>query len=281
MMNLKKHSSGNYFIAAALVSAGFFLSNCSRQEKNFKSIIKVNDAILTEEEINTALSENRNNSLYREEYIRNWIETEILFQLASKDGILEDKSFTKLIDKNKKELAASFFLNKLFNEQKFEPTEDELKKYYESNKEEFKLADDAFIINEIHFSIFEKAIQFRKKLLESGWNSSNNYFLKETSVVGKSEQKLTYRYQTQPESLIRMLKNLNPGEVSAVIETQPNIFAVVQLLKKYYKDEIPAFELTRSEIKEKLTVIKKKDFLEKYIDKLISDHNLEIERFTE
>jgi len=41
-------------------------------------------------------------------------------------------------------------------------------------KEEFKLDDDAYLINKIEIGNFDKAVEFRNKLLESDWSKAEN-----------------------------------------------------------------------------------------------------------
>ena len=158
MMNSAKHlSSNNYYVivvfAFALAQVG-----CSKEEKPAKYIAKVNKSVLTEDDVKLALSEERNKGIYREEYINNWIKTEILFEEAVDNEILDDKEFKSLLERNKKELAAALFMKKIINESKIEPADDEIKKYFDDNKDDFKLADEAYKINEVQFNDYNKAI---------------------------------------------------------------------------------------------------------------------------
>jgi hypothetical protein len=80
---------------------------------------------------------------------------------------------------------------------------------------------------------------------------------------------------------LRSVNGLQVDEVSLVIETEPAKFGVVQLTEKLDKDMIPSYDDAKEEVKERLLIIKRKDFLRTYIDKLIADHNLEIKRYSE
>jgi hypothetical protein len=89
------------------------------------------------------------------------------------------------------------------------------------------------------------------------------------------------KYQIQPTTLLRVITTLGVNEVSVVLETEPMKFAVVQLLERLGKDLIPPLDMVKNEVKERLLVIKRSQFMKEYIDKLIADHNLEIERYSE
>ena len=84
MMNYPKHSKNNYFV---VIIAILFFASCSENKKNPKSVVKVNNSVLTEEDLDSALSDKRVSGKYREEYIQSWIETEVLFQKAEEEGI--------------------------------------------------------------------------------------------------------------------------------------------------------------------------------------------------
>jgi hypothetical protein len=280
-MNCFKRLSNQINFAVIICIGSFSLAGCSKKETPDIYVAKVNDAVLTEKQIKSALSQDRNRGKYRSEFIHNWIENEILYQEAAKNGILEDKEFNSIVEQSKKEIAAAFFINKILAENKIEPTEDEMRKYYENNKEEFKLTDDLLRLNIIYFSDFNKAVQFRNMVIETNWNSSLNKYRTESSILSNQAGQLLYKYQLQPLSLLRSLNGLQKDEVSLVIETEPSKFAVVQLIEKLDKDIIPSFDDAKEEVKERLTIIKRKDFLRLYIDKLIADHNLEIKRYSE
>ena len=280
MKNLVRHlSSRNYYIiifAFTLTQYG-----CSKEEKPLKYVAKVNKSVLTEDDVKSALLEEHNKGIYREEYINNWIQTEILYQEAADKGLLNDKEFKSLLERSKKELASALFIKKLMDEEKIEPTDDEIKEYFNNNKDDFKLADDVYKINEIQFNNYNKAIEFRNSLLETDWDRTLSQYHTSQSIIELLPQKLLLKYQIQPITLLRVITTLDINEVSVVLETEPMKFTVVQLLEKFSKDLIPPFDMVKNEVKERLSIIKKNQFTKEHIDKLIADHNLEIERYSE
>jgi len=281
IMNLPKllNKLTKYCIWFFLAIAG--LNSCSQESKSNKYIAKINNEILTEEQLKTALSDEMNKGKYREEYIRNWIETEVLFQEAQKKGITDDKQFNALLERSKKELAVALFLKKLSEEDKIELTDDEINKYYEDHKEEFRLEEDAYLINIIEIGDFDKAVEFRNRLLESDWNNAGKSVKNDPGILSNETMRFYYRYQLQPVSLLRALNNLGENEVSVVIETEPSKFSIVQMITKYNANSIPPIDVVKDEIISRLSAIKEKDFLKDYIDKLITDHNPEIVRYSE
>jgi len=281
MKILLKHSRNRFFWVAAFFVFSLLAVSCSKEEKSAKNIAKVNNAVLTEDDLKNALSEERNSGKYRDEYIHEWIETEILFQQAEKEGLLKEKNFNSILEQSKKELASAIFINKILSDNNIQATEEEIKKYFEEKKEDFKLADNLYQLNIINFNNFDKAVQFRNTLIETDWNRALNIYRGEQSIIGSSSKVLLYKYQIEPLTLLRVISNLDENEISIVFETEPMKFTIVQLIQMVGKDVIPPFEIIKEEAKERLLVVKKKEFLKEYIDKLIADHNLEIVRYSE
>jgi len=281
MKNSVKHLRSNNYYIIIIIAFALTQYGCSKKEKPTKYVAKVNKSVLTEDDIKSALSEERNKGIYREEYINNWIQTEILFQEATSKGLLNDGEFQSLLDRTKKELASALFIRKIVDENKIEPTDDEVKKYFDTNKDDFKQVDDAYKINEIQFNDYNKAVEFRNSLLETEWNRALNKYRNDQSIIGLQPQKLLLKYQIQPATLLRVITTLGLNEVSVVLETEPMKFTVVQLIEKISKDYIPPLDMVKNEVKERLSVIKRNQFIKEYIDKLIADHNLEIERYSE
>jgi hypothetical protein len=281
MKNCVKHIKPQINIALVLCFIFFGVAACSKNEKSDKYVVKINDAVLTEEQIKSALSYERNYGKSRSEFINNWIEREILSQEAIKKGVAEEDQYKSIVEQSKKELAAAIFINKILEEEKTEPSEDEIKKYFESNKDEFRFIDDAFRLNVVSFSDFDQAIQFRNSAIETSWKNGINMNLGNLSLLSNESAQLNFKYQLQPLSLLRIVSSLQQNEVSAVIEAEPAKFVVVQLIEKFDKNLIPPLELARKEVVDRLTIIKKKEIVKQYIDKLIADHNLEIKRYSE
>ena len=278
MMSLAKRSNNK--IVYLFVAALFLTVGCSKEQKTDKYIAKVDDAYLSKSMVDSSLSDEANSAKGKDEFINDWIETEILYQEAVKDGLTKEKEFTSLLERSKKELAATLFLKKNIGESNLEPTDDEIQKYFDEKKDDFRLTDDLFKMNMAIFSEYERAIQFRSKLLETNWLTAENIFRTDKSIQLK-ENIVCYRSELQPVVLSRVVSSLLPNETSIVLETEPGKYAVIYLLEKDLKDSLPPLEVVKTEAKNRLTILKKKEFVRNYINKLISDHNLEIERYSE
>ncbi len=226
------------------------------------------------------LNDQLNRTKLKEELINEWIEDEVLYNEAKKEGILEEKDFQKIMNKSQKKLAIAFLINKIVEDQDFQIKDDEIKKFYDENKNEFKLIDDLYHFKSATFYNYDDAIKFREKLMESNWTISEN-LLKAQKINYSISENYLYKNEVQPIQLLRILNLLEKDEVSLVIETDDGNFIVVQLIEKLSKNEIPQLDFVYKDVKEKLLLVKQKEFVHNYIKELISEHKLEIERFDE
>lgn len=277
MMNLKKLSK-NSLLVPFLISL-IFLS-CSKEEKNEKNIAKVNDAVLTEDMLNSMMNDSKNKAKLKDEIINQWIEDEVLFQEAEKEGITNEKEFQKILERSKKNLAISFLIKKYLDKNEIQIKDEELKKYYDENKNEFVLNDELYYLRIAKFENYESAIEFRKKLIETNWNIANNYIKTKTDKF-QTKEDLIYKKDLQPIQVVRIVNTMEINEISSIIDISSNEFIIINLMNKYSENTIPPFEAVKNLVKEKLTILKQKELIHNYLTELLSEHNLEIERFSE
>ncbi|MBI5809057.1 MAG: peptidyl-prolyl cis-trans isomerase [Ignavibacteriales bacterium] len=277
MMNLKKLSK-NSLLVPFLISL-IFLS-CSKEEKNEKNIAKVNDAVLTEDMLNSMMNDSKNKAKLKDEIINQWIEDEVLFQEAEKEGITNEKEFQKILERSKKNLAISFLIKKYLDKNEIQIKDEELKKYYDENKNEFVLNDELYYLRIARFENYESAIEFRKKLIETNWNIANNYIKTKTDKF-QTKEDLIYKKDLQPIQVVRIVNTMEINEISSIIDISSNEFIIINLMNKYSENTIPPFEAVKNLVKEKLTILKQKELIHNYLTELLSEHNLEIERFSE
>ena len=280
-MNLNKLSKKQINSAVILCLFVIGAAACSKSEKPGKYVLKIDGSVLTEEQINSALADKRNSGKLREEFIQNWIEKEILFREAVKNGIPEEKEFNSIMEQSKKELAASMLIKKIADNENTAPSDDEILQYYDNNKSDFKLNDDLYIVNIVYFDGFENAVRFRDRVMENGWRNALDSPQSRNTFTAAEEAKMLFRYQLQPLLFLRTVSALQKDEIGSVMETEPGKFAVVQLIDRLNRDIIPPLSVVREEVKARSSVIKKREIIKKYIDKLIADHNLEIKRYSE
>ncbi len=266
-------------IIFGLLTFVLLFAACGEEQKSEKLIVKVNDASLTKSMLDSALSAKANSAKLRDEFVHDWIETEILYQEAVKEGILDEKEFNLVLNRSKKELAGAYFINKLLQENDQTPSDEEVQKYFNNYKEDFKLQDDLYKLNVLQTKEYEKAVQARSRILESGWEKGKDFFRTDSTISFNMQN--SFKSEISSTLLLRILDVLMLKEISVVLEIEPGSYSVVQLAEKYLAGSIAPFEVEKKNARERLTVLKKKEFVKEHIKKLVSEHNLDIERYTE
>lgn len=270
-------SKNSFFFLISIIT---FIS-CSDENKSSKHLVKVGDAVLTEETLNNSLGEFQNQVKFREEFINDWIEKEVLYKEAQDNGILNSEEFNRILEKSKKELAAALIIRKYLDENKYEPGIDELKNFYEKYKQDFTFVDDNYKINRAYFKNLESAVRFRKLLIESDWKKALNSFRGDESLIQEETLLLIPAHKFETTGQYKVVSSLLPMEVSVVLQEEPSKFTIVQLVEKFNKSSLPAYEMITDIVKDRFMILKNKELVKEYLNKLIDDHNIDIKRYTE
>ncbi|MFZ0454758.1 MAG: peptidyl-prolyl cis-trans isomerase [Ignavibacteriaceae bacterium] len=274
MMNLQKYlkTSSIYILIIFFL---FSFEACKKEVPGKKYIAKVNDSYLTEDELDSIYNVN-SGIQYKDEIIRNWINRELLFQEARKQGILNSRNFNRILDDSKKELAASFLIKNFVDKEKISVNSAELEGFYNNNPDEFKLIYNSYLLNIIVFSNEDDALKFRAEALGKNWNDAYRDIKNDTAVCSEKSSELLFEYKVQPISVLRVVRELYPSEISIVLHTDEGKFTVVQLIQKFDKGEIPPFDLVKDEIKNLYLVKKKELTVKNYIKELYSKNDIEV-----
>ncbi len=265
-------------LLAVIIPAAVIFNGCGKEEDRTEFVAKVNDTYLTSDELNSIIESDNAGNFYTGEVIRNWINRELLYQEALRQGIIDNNEFKKLIEMSQKELAAAMLLNKVVEKEKFSAELKEAQEYYEKAKDEFKLTSDAFLVNIINFSDEDKAVRFRTTVLESDWNKALNVYKSEQALMDEETSKLFYDYEIHPVALLRLVNELQQQEISIVVSSKPGTFTVVQLIDKYLKGSIPPFELVKDRVSRRLIAIKREAFINNYLKELYAKSDIEIKK---
>ena len=272
---MKKYSKRNNYLFLILFIP-FFIIGCAKESEKKEYVARVNDKYLTRNELNDMLLAPANKNFYKNEIVRNWINKELLYQKAVKEGITKENGYVHLMENSKKELAVTLLLDKIYSEEKEKIDNNQVEQFYSQNKEDFKSFYNAYIINMISFNDENKAINFRSTLLETDWTRTANVFKGDTSVTNLLTNKMYYEYELQPPSLNRIVKELNPNEVSIIFSNQYNDYSIVQLVKKFPKDSLLPLEYVRSNVEDRLIANKKDELIRNYVKELYSKNDIEV-----
>lgn len=274
MMNFQKLTKPSSFFLVALLI--IFIAGCTKEAPQKKYVAKVNNTYLTSEELNLMSDSLSGNRLYKSEIIRNWINEELLYQEALKQGILDEPEYKKTLEDSKKKLAGSLLLKKLYEEEKEDVSESEVENFYNQNMNEFKLLYNSYLFNKITFNDEDKALKFRSMVLQKNWDAAENNFKGDTSIISSKNNLLLYEYEISPASTLKIIKELYPDEVSIALKEGADNYTIVQALQKFDKGVIPPLDYIYSEVKKRYLVKKKELTIKDYIKELYSKNDIEV-----
>jgi hypothetical protein len=259
-----------------LVSAAALFTGCGKETPRRDFVAKVNNTYLSKEDLQTIIDSVPGSNQFRSEIIRNWVNRECLYQQAVKEGILKSSEYQKIIEDSKKELASALILKKFYEDKETSIDDNSLKTYFESHNDLFRLNNEAYVLNRINFTNEDRAIQFRTTVVESNWNKASNVFKKDASKI--SLNGLSDEFEIHPVELLRIVKELDPKEISIVVNTGDNNYAVVQLIEKYQKGTIPPLEIIRDKVSRMYISNKKEIQFKEYLEELYSQNDIEIKK---
>ena len=275
-INLKKHlkKQNKIFFLILFTAAG--LIGCGKESHEKEYLARVNDTYFTHDDLNAIIDSGSGRNFYKNEIIRDWINKELLYQEAKSSGILDDKNFQNIKNQSNKELAVTFLINKIFNEEKLKIDPEVIKEYYDKNRDNFRLFHNAFLINLVQFKNEDKAIEFRNKAFGSGWENAERIFENDTSLIYKVNSHLVYEYELQPSGLVHLAGELLPNEISIVINDSLGNYYLLQVLKKYKEGSIPPYEIVSNLVRDRYIALKKDQFITNYIKELYSKNEIEV-----
>lgn len=250
------------------------ISGCSADNHSDKQAAKVNDKVLTHQQLDSLTSQDSNKK-FLEEIKREWVEQEVLYKEAVNKGITDRKEFNRLMQQSKEQLAAALLLKDYFDENEIIYTESELRIFYENNKKDFRINEQSFATNLIQFNEEENAIAFRQNVFNSNWNNALIGLSDEDSVIISIQNKLLNEFDFPFKKYLRIAKTLEPGEISIVLEDNDN-YSVLQLLEVVERNEVPAYNHIKGKVKELYLASKKKQLYKDYLESLYSKYNVEI-----
>jgi peptidyl-prolyl cis-trans isomerase C len=256
----------------------FSIAGCSQKEEKKEYIAKVNDSYLTEEDLTAISGGYSGQTSFKEEMIRKWIDRELLYQEAKKRGIPEEENYKDLIRNSEKELAAALMLEKIFTERLPPYKNEDLKLFYEQNGDLFRINQYAYLVSIAEFSDENKAVMFRSAAVESEWNKALNFFKSDQTLQKEEHNRILYSYELQPLKLSRIMDELNPGEVSLVLNNGSGNYMVARLISRLEPGTIPPFDVIKENIENRFIASKRAEILRSYYEDLYSANDIDVKK---
>jgi len=254
----------------------FSLTGCEKKEDETGYIARVNDSRLTESELSAVIDTSSAGRAGRDEYIRSWVDEELLFQKAEKAGITGEKEFSLKLNRAKRQMAVAMYLESYFEDAYREPSEEELTLFYSSMKEAFRLNSSAYLFNRATLSNEDGAVMFRERLFNDSWDRVVKTFPKPASILSSQVDVFEYDFETSDFQTQKFLENFSPGEISMIFSARPGEYTILQLKEKYRRNDVPPLSVISSLVIEMYKDAQRKILLKKLMDELYASGDIEI-----
>lgn len=274
--NSIKHIAKINNLLPVFLIAVIFISGCSKKPERTNYVARVNNSYLTQKELNAMIDTSGNKSdFYKSEIIRNWIDQELLYQQAVDEGIINSDDYKRIINESKKSLAGAMLLKQVSDKYDLKYNKDDLNKFFETHKDEFKLLQNAYVLNLVEFNNESDAIKFRGIALEKGWNKAIQPTEK-ISFTKKQSGTMLREDEIYPAEVKNVLGELNPQEISIIISPDSSTYIITQLLGKYSVGTVPPFGFVKDKVESSFIASEKQKIINEYIKRLYSNNDIEV-----
>ena len=251
------------FIVLSIMTLSSGFEGCQKKEQIEKPprdvIARVAEEVLTEWDLEMDIPEAQRTSMtlnQRRDYVRLWIESEILYQEAKRRKIDRDEAAKWRMDRAVRSAIIESFLQKEL-QARVTVSEDEARQYYLKNKNMFAREEEEVRISHILVRNVAEAGLVRVRM-EGG--ESFEAIAKQLSLDAATSQKggdMGYHpLSNLPPQFREAVTGLELGRISAPIQTEYG-FDVIMVTDRKEKGSIREYELVRPQITNSLVVAKR------------------------
>lgn len=153
------------------------LFSCSKNEQTEGAVARVKDRYLYEEDLQKVMPANQtaeDSILFRNNYIKSWATRELLYEKALINVANQDEEIRTLVEDYRRELLIDRYKRALLQQDlDTVVTEEDLDRYYEDNKNVYRLNEDLLRLKLIHFSADLNDAREVEKMFRSGKEEDN------------------------------------------------------------------------------------------------------------
>ncbi len=244
--------------------------SCSDNKRDF--IVKVGDAALTEAAVDSAIrTDLRPDDNIRRGYVQDWINSEILYQKAVKEGFDKDPAFLERVEVIRRELLIQTYVTSELDKS-ISVSPKEAEDFYAANKNSFVYAED-----HVRVQYFLTRDKIRSKKMASDFLSMSRLRKKDfmelvtqssadSDIVGSTEFQPRGRFEEKVAKQVFM-KNAT-DEIIGPIQTKDGYFSFWHVVEIRPKGTYIPFGEISSEIEARIKVGKRKKRSEELIAKI-------------
>ncbi|UCE17831.1 MAG: peptidylprolyl isomerase [Gemmatimonadota bacterium] len=195
---------------------------CSGQNKKGTVVARVGNQTLYLEDIEalTSSEEERASAVAKREFVRQWIDTEVLYRQALRENLHQDIRLKRVIEQMEKELLAAELMEKRVGSQ-MAITNSEIEEYYLQHRDEFILVKPRLRARHILVNSREKATEIRNRLVngEPFEELVRENTLDTETIDTDGDLGLFFRNEADP-AIAEVAFSMEVGEFSPPVQTE-------------------------------------------------------------
>jgi peptidyl-prolyl cis-trans isomerase C len=268
------------FVILSVLAFSLSLGGCKKKQQVERPpedlIARVDEEILTEWDLEMDVPEAQRAAMtpdQKRDYVKLWIESEILYQEAKRKNIDQDETTRWRMDRAVRNAIIESFLQKELAA-RVKVSEDEINQYYQKNKNMFTREEEEVRLSHILVRNVAEAGLVRVRM-EGG--ESFDMIAKQLSLDAATKDKAGdmgyFVLSNLPAQFYEEVAKLEPGKISAPIQTDYGL-DIVMLTERKEKGSIREYELVKSQISNTLIVAKRKAELANLLEELKKEANI-------
>jgi len=269
------------FFILLILTLFFGWGGCKKKEQTQKPpkdvIARVNEGVLTEKDLEMDIPEAQRGFItpqQKRDYVRAWIQNEILHQEAKRKRIDQDEAVKWRIDRAVRSTIIEAFLEKELGD-RVKVSEDEAQQYYQKNKNAFRREEEEVRISHILVKNIAEAGLITVKLQDG---ESFETIAKDMSLDEATQEKggdMGYvPLSDLPPDFYKAVTKLGIGGISTPIQTNYGI-DIIMLTDRKEKGSIREYELVKDQVINSLIFTKKNRELGNLFEELKKEAKVE------
>ena len=261
---------------------GIVAAGCKPNETKKQYLARVGDSYLTQEDL-TAAGDSTilSSEARRRELVARWVNNEVLFQEARKQGMESSELVQQQLRETRKQLSIQAFLQKEIYGDSLAIPEDSIQAYYDSHPADFLQQEEVVRLNLIAFANMNSALAFRSKVLRgTSWDAAIDEALSDSatlaSIVRRADTQNYSKQTLSPPELWRVATSTSRGTVSYPVKTASGFF-LLQPIALSQQGRRARLDIVQDEIRQRMILEKRRQQYAQLLSRLRSQYELEVE----
>ena len=241
-----------------MCTLAWLIAGCTREHRPSAYVARVGKAELTNEDLSRRLGRDSTAVLQAEQYVNEWIISEILFQEAERRGMASGEEIEDQLQAARKRLAIAALLEaEVYRSMDtLQLPDSDVAAYIEQASDDFALQEDVARASIALFAGRDAANAFRTLLVGGlAWDEAIRRVSGDTAAASHPLSIAPNRYVTHsgsyPAELWKLTSTLRPGEVSFPVRSQDGYY-IFQLHSLKHRGERPDLDYVRDEARNRM-----------------------------